>query len=412
MQTLIDERTGVIAASAAVDLPCGAFGWQAEVCETGAFGGRNGAQATAGSSWHSADRARRAAYGEALERYCGFLVPADRLRWGTWEELTAAGVDAADPVAFALYRESQRARPGFPFAGLSRSVRVAWVAGVTARGRTRWLPAALVWLSTGAQARDADRRLICLPVAAGIASGATYDQARTAALGEVVERHALASAWHAGTALVRLPDPRPGFSAFAVPNPFEAAVAVARLNRRPGCAVGAAFGSCWDKAVDRACAEAAMVARTLAMLDDAETGGLPAAQRPRGPLAEYRSDGRYRRDYAADWSDCTDILCHLQLMLDPDLAAASHAYLDAAEASGPEPWPAARLPALAERLAAGGLEPVTVDLTSPDVSCCGQWVVRVCVPGLRSTAPAAFPLLGDGAFPLPTEPRREPVPHA
>jgi ribosomal protein S12 methylthiotransferase accessory factor len=49
-----------------------------------------------------------------------------------------------------------------------------------------------------------------------------------------------------------------------------------------------------------------------------------------------------------------------------------------------------------------GLQAIAVDVTTPDVLSCGLHVARVVVPGLRCTAPAAFPFLG--ASPLTGSP--------
>lgn len=89
---------------------------------------------------------------------------------------------------------------------------------------------------------------------------------------------------------------------------------------------------------------------------------------------------------------------HLQIYLDPRMqdehlsrlsAPASATSLADLPDLGPDPEAA-----YLDMLLAQDLRPVAVELTTRDVAAVGMHVVRVVVPGLYSSTPAAFPQLG------------------
>jgi ribosomal protein S12 methylthiotransferase accessory factor len=406
---LVDDRTGIVTGVAPVALPDGPLARLATVCETAHFGLASGAPATSGCSWRDSDLASRAAIGEAVERYCGHLVDASRLRWGSYREWATQGVDAVEPRTLALYRPGQHRRPDFAFAGLDRDDHVAWVESSDGAGGAVLVPAALVWLAPGAHSATANGRQVTLPVNAGIAAGPTLASARRAALAEVVERHCLAQAWH-GAAAFPLLSTTGATEVRLVPNRFGLAVALAvcRNDDEGLLGVGCSASSTWSEATAKAAAEAAFMVGTARLV----AAGMPAWEQPAGPLVPHRADRRYGASYSQDLSDATDITCHLQLLLDPEVRGALEARLRCGTADPSEVVrPTTDLDALPGLLESAGLRALTVDLTTADVAECGMAVARVVVPGLRATGPAAFPYLGDGLDPLPVEPCLLPVPH-
>ncbi|RAY16810.1 hypothetical protein DPM19_01185 [Actinomadura craniellae] len=380
----------------------------AELAATGAFALPLGNPVVGGTSWTGPAEAARRAIGEAAERYAGHLVPARRLVRSGWRRL---GSRAVDPAALALYSPAQHGRPGFPFAGLRRDDPVFWVAGRTAARERRMVPASLVWLAHGEHAGTRGRPPH-LPIAAGIAAGPTPAAARSAALAEVVERHALATAWYAHRAfppLPPLPVPLPEgvrLSWHRVPNLVGAPVVLCAA-RAGGERLGVGCALVPDAADPVAAAGAKAAAEALVSLDtlDAVIGGIPewsAVLKPR------RDDRRYADSYRPDLADATDLVCTLQLLADPRVAGAVAARLATGRPGGR--WRPGRID-LDAALTARGLAAVAVDITPPDLARLGLAVARVVVPGLRSTGPAAFPFLGDGAEPLPPDPERLPMPH-
>lgn len=432
-QSVVDDRTGIVCDLSPLDVPEGAQAWRATLCETGWFGSMSGAPSTAGCSWNDTEQAQAAAVGEAVERYGAHLVDPSRLRRACWHDLHDAGEPALDPAALALYHPSQLQQPGFPFAGCTRTDPVDWVLGHSRNNFEVWVPAAIVWLTDGPhQHNHSDGRPVCLPVNAGLGAGHDPSQAQRAAFGEVVERHCLAQAWHGHAPLPLLrgvraftPDPHAmaRFELRAVPNRWGAAVVLA-VRRHHGCVTfGCALGEDWQRAAAKAASEAVMVTALTNQLAE----GLAEWERSMGGLlAPHMADRRYLDSYRCDQRDIVDIVCHLQLLLDPRVQAAVDARLRQQPSPDLAPsslWdvgcqaevdacqPAPSLAQLQCRMATDGLEPVTVDLTSSDVASAGWCVHRVVVPGLRATGPAAFPYLGDGAEPLPPDPCREVMPH-
>ncbi|GAA5044744.1 ribosomal protein S12 methylthiotransferase accessory factor [Thermocatellispora tengchongensis] len=407
----VDSRYGPVTAVRAAVLRGRLHAAFADLAATTGYAWPLGNPTVSGASWRDPGEARRRALGEAAERYCGHLVPADRLVEASWHEL---GPGAADPDELALYSKEQLGREGFPFSGLTRSDRTAWVRGTGPDGEPAWVPAALAWLVPFPSATGAP---IVLPVSAGIAAGPSLAAARAAALAEVVERHALATAWASGRpfpllAGLRLPAvPGARLRAYAVPNLLDAPVVLCLAEDSggmagAGCALAPQANDPVAVASWKAAAEAVQSLDTTAQL---AAGDLPEWERPSGPLAPHRADRAYAAAYRADFADVTDVTCHLQLLADPAFTARVLARF-AGGGTAPPSRPA-RFD-LDAALAARGLRPITVDLTTPDVAACGLAVARVVVPGLRATAPAAFPMLGDGAEPLPPSPDPLPVPHA
>ncbi|GIH99884.1 YcaO-like family protein [Planobispora takensis] len=468
----LDSRSGLVTDVRASTLRGCLHVAFADLAATTGYGLPLGNPTVSGACWHDPARARLRALGEAAERYCGHLVPADRLVEATWHDLAP---DAVDPRVLALYSAGQSARDGFPFTGLGRADRTHWVRGTRHDGTPVWVPAALVWLTPfraspverARQSGSVRSRPVLLPVSAGIAAGPDPASARAAALAEVVERHALATAWASERAFpaltgVRSPAVRGvRLSARAVPNLLDAPVVLcvaedigdgdagggldAEDGRAPvpggtaesghapvpgtggtaetghalasgvrgavgaGCAFVPGAADPVTAAVWKAAAEAVQSLDTTAQL---AVGGLPEWERPGGPLAPHRPGRAFASAYRPDFSDVTDVTCHLQLLADPSFSARILARLARGEPAGFGGFGAAGPFDPDAALAARGLVPVTVDLTTPDIAACGLAVVRVVVPGLRATAPAAFPFLGDGAEPLPARTEPLPVPHA
>src|SRR2546430_599141 len=144
-----------------------------------------------------ADRARHAAIGEAVERYCGNMVTTVDRRT-TIAELRREGVPFFDPTRVPVFTAEQFRRPGFPFSPLADDVVLPWVSGIDLGngGRATLLPAPAVYLNyyrgsgdpTGAQRRFP----VLLP---GIAAGPTFDGAVRSALLEIIERDATVLWW-------------------------------------------------------------------------------------------------------------------------------------------------------------------------------------------------------------------------
>lgn len=360
-------------------------------------------------------RARRAAIGEAVERYCGNVVP-DNLLAGSFESLARVGAPVVDPQKFALYSAAQYATPGFPFVPLTRDLEISWVPGNDlVSGAEVLLPASLVYLNYFRGAHQAEPRTNS-PVYAGIAAGETLEQAQRFALEEVLERDASAIWWLSGSPAVGIdcadhPEIRAVFTPAEVP---DLAVSFLQIRSPFGVPVVGVFVEDTARslvALGSACRATAVEVTKKALTEAFDVLSLSVALLdPDGILARatvagdphyrpYRADRAYLDDFRADWRDVTDLPAHAQLYLDVRMQGS---VLDRMRS------PALRttlgdLSSLPEtagishyltRFGEAGLRAYAVDVTTTDVALAGLRVARVVVPGLYTNAPAAFPLLG------------------
>ncbi|MFG3661003.1 YcaO-like family protein [Streptomyces sp. NPDC047706] len=363
---------------------------------------------TAGAALGDHDRARAAAMGEAVERYCGNAVPPV-LTVASHARLTREGRPAVDPREFALYSPSQHARRGFPFVAMTRDLEIAWVRGTDLTdGEEVLVPASLAYVNyfRGPHCAEPPTNY---PLLAGTAAGTSPGRARRAALEEVLERDAVTLWWLSGApASVLVPEPGGRVAAAAgeartaglkvtflhIPSTYDATVAGAFVED-PGrqlVAFGSACRATAEEAAAKALTEAVGMHETgLELLDDDEDfwTGVRAGHhghRPYRPYRPYRSDRGYRDGFRPDLRDINDVRLHVQLYLDPRM---QDSRLD--RLRSPRTPPPGEVVRAARPL---DLRTVAVDLTTPEVRAAGLHVARVLVPGLTCNAPAAFPLLG------------------
>lgn len=411
---LVDARTGVLTALAPQarrpGLPRFWTGQGSAVADTRRFADWTADRHGFGASLGDPARARGAALGEAVERYCGNAVPDD-LPIASWRRLAAP---ALDPETIPLYSAAQYAEPGFPFVPLTRDLEIAWTPATNlVTGEPVLVPASMAWLDYFHGPRAGEPATHSL-LYSGIAAGPSRRRAEQAALEELFERDATTIWWASGGPAEAVSDPEqvtaalggdgPPVRLLAIPSPFGVPVMAAFLEDHHAGIV--AFGSAC-RATPREAATKALVeayglySLTLQLADpDGEvwravaTGALePHVFRP------FRADRSYRDAFRPDYRDLTDLPAIAQLYLDPRMQGAP---LDRLRAD-PEPHPA--LSALSdllsadrdgyvELLAEAGLTAYSVDLTTSDIAATGLSVVRVLVPGLVGNAPPAFPLRG------------------
>ncbi|MDY7103223.1 MAG: YcaO-like family protein [Actinomycetota bacterium] len=411
---LVDAATGIVHRVWSEPLPSlgppGLRLWFAQLSSTEPFGSPLGADTATGCTWWDDEAARRAAIGEAVEWYAANLVPRDLLR-ARARDLPPH--ERVDPAELALYSPDQLAADGFPFVPFTDDVEVRWSTGTALfDGSRRFVPASVVHLAytTGA---TTGQPLMNFPVNAGIAAGADGHDPVHAALAEVVERDALAEAWTFGAPLVPLRIPwwfarelgaGDGAEWTFLRLPTRVAcpgvLAVVRDRRRRLVGVGAAVRADAVDAARKASAEAMVALSGAVGIEHSDLCPFAGSGEHGGPLVPWREDRTYRSAYRDDWHDVVDITCHAQLYVDPAMVDALDRRLGQLTADADEvaleDVPTLDGPhRIAERLVAAGFDPVVVDVTTSDVRSLGWRVVRAVVPGLRATAPAAFPYLGE-----------------
>jgi ribosomal protein S12 methylthiotransferase accessory factor len=436
---LVDARTGIVRRieprATPAHFPPAFTLAHAVLADSTAFCGWASDASGAGHAFADPDALLGAAVGEAVERYCGNLVP-DGLVRASAAALRAEGRRVLDPAALALYSAAQHASGRLPVAVLDDDAVVDWTpaerlgsdAERAGSGERLLVPASLVWVAHALLVPPAVHPIM----QAGLATGRSVAEARWGGLGEVLEREAMTRAWTDGEGVVELDVPRALHDLARGPAdalscrwllfPSEAGLpvigALLRDARTGYLTLGMASGGRAMRAARKALGEALQLQLFQADLDDPAGPYMAAARLPGSPLKPWRADRAYRLSYRPDLSDAIDYGCHLQLYLDPVL---QRTFLDELDRSitgrrdladvtdrwdGPE-----RLGELVDALGAAAREVLAVDVTLPEIRRAGLHVTRVIVPGLRSNAPHALPFLG-GPDPAPPRPSRPvPLPH-
>lgn len=417
---LVDSRTGIVRRltrrTTPPHLPRSYTIVDSQLADTTVFCPYPADSAGAGYAFADEVRAVAAAVGEAVERYCGNLVPPGLP--------VAAAVDVAraiDPATVALFSAEQYARPGFPCVPLTAQLPVPWAPAVDLHtGAPAAVPAALVWVNhPGGPVTNPI-------IQAGLATGGTLAQAHWSGLCEVIERDAMTMAWMGRGGVTEFDPParvthlvRAPLSArwYAFPTEVGLPVvgALVRDDTTGYLALGMGAHPDPEQATVKALGEALQLVLLLGDYDDPDSGFGRAAAGAGSPLKPWRSARDYASVYREDLADAVDYGCHLQLFLDPQVQARFEAELDTATGSGEPSWD--RIGDVAEvigRLADVGHRVLAVEVTTADVRAAGLHVVRVVVPGYYSNSAVGLPFLGGrrlAAQLAGRAPRLLPLPH-
>jgi ribosomal protein S12 methylthiotransferase accessory factor len=375
------------------------------------------------------------AVGESIERYCGNLVQADKLTWGSHETLSRAGRACLRPGLLALFSDEQYADPLFPFAEFTGDLWTGWVPGASLLrpGGEVLLPASAVYLKWFAGQTQLLRATNPTSFA-GISAGQRLDDAIANAIEEVIERDAMMRWWLTAA-------PGRAVPGFGPPGEIAGEIAAAAaagyqvrfldLPARGRIPVVACVCDCTREqriTIGFACrprrADAAVKAYIEAVglqescIDlQSENGILATLGRGRlrpNRLQPLRPDRRYLDSCAPDLSDVTSLFGQLQASLDPrlyqPLRDLSRGRDDLARVSADLPGRTAR--DYVDRLRPHVAELACADITTGDVARAGYHVVRVVIPGLLPNYATAYPPLGG----LPAAQRRAynrmPLPYA
>lgn len=385
LDTLVDDTVGVISRLDSVPTAPGApnfHHFEARVCDTGALGGP-ASHAVAGAAAIDRQTALTEAAAAAIARYAAALYDRDELPLASSAE---ASFPCVNPTDFALFSQTQYARPGFPYVPATPETPLRWASAIDlASGDTTHLPAAFVFHPFPYRRRGGD-----VPIApsnaAGLACAEGIAEAALAGLAEIIRQDALALFWQAmmlppQVARETLPEPvrdmigrleaagdRLAILDIATDNnvPTFLAVLASERPERPAFVLDAAAGL------------------------DAETAVASAVTR----LAETRrqSQDAVRRlvkvTPANEWEDMVDPIDHLLFAADHanrssfEFALASDVRRDLGEY---EPRSTGSVEADLETcvglVSATGHRAYAANLTSDDIGIFGINVCRVVVPG-------------------------------
>jgi ribosomal protein S12 methylthiotransferase accessory factor len=419
---LVDPRTGLVRRlfrpPTPPEFPAAYIAVGAEVADTGRIGRWQADRLAYGTAFHDEQSAAAAALGEAVERYCGNLVP-DRLLRASYSELVAEGRSAVRPADLMLYSASQYEARGFPFVRFTADLSVRWVPGVDLLTDAAVLaPASLAYINFYRGPYQDEPPTNFVPYA-GVAAGPTRAAAERSALEELIERDAVTTWWHSGAPAVKLdpaadpalaadlwarePDAGIAYHFIVIPSLIQVPVIGVLIEdqRRGIVALGTACRATPLAAARKALAEAIYLHGFSRELLDPGSGvwrAVEAGVFDRRFYRPFRADRAYLDDFRTDYHDVIDLATHAQLYLDPRMHTHLRRILDVESAGTVSAVPAvdaqdARAEYLG-RLSLHGIRAVSIDVTSADVRSAGLTVVRVIAPGLYGNAPAAFPYLG------------------
>lgn len=413
LSVVVDPCCGIVTDLSSPEMPDGApddfMCTVARVADTRRIGDWYADRIAAGTAFGDPERARNAAIGEALERYCGNLLP-EHLETATYVDLLARGCSALGPADLPRWLPDQLSRPGFPYSVLTNDTPVEWTCGRDALGRPVWAPASWVYLNYHHGVRRDLPRINHLNYS-GIATGTSVRDAARRALVELVERDAMVTWWYsgapaAGIALESLPELATrwatgplALSLVMVPTDLPLPVVGAYIwdERTAVPASGFAAGPTATGAAAKAAQEALQVwiaTSGLRTADGPSWRAVADGTFARGVYLPYREDRTYLDDAGQDYRRIRDLAAQTQLWLDPRLHHLARRFTHPPTTVTADEVPAGRVDDVVDELVSRGAPPVAFDLTSFDVAESGAAVVRVLAPGLQPNAPAAYQYLG------------------
>ncbi|MBM7825785.1 ribosomal protein S12 methylthiotransferase accessory factor [Arcanobacterium pluranimalium] len=386
-----------------------------------------------------------AAIGESVERYCSNLIDIKPVTYASYNQLRKRGYPALDPAEIVLFSQRQYAHPGFPFVPFSRDLEIGWVEGMYADDEAPvFVPASLVYVNWHTRQNSHEPR-INFPAFAGVAAGATAEQAILSGVSEVIERHATMVWWLNSFALphIVLSDAQRRLFDGAqetlraglinLDNTFDIPVAAGVIHNDTSKLVHVGF-SCRasiEEAALKAWSEALTLqegAHDLKNPHGTHWAAIRSGLLPGRSYKAWRADRKYLDDFRDDLKDVDDLLVQQEVFLDPRAVDYVAPLLDREAtrlASTVTPLADNSLSSYRAKIEARGNRLITVDITSPDVSACAMRVIRSIIPGTVGNTPAAFPYLGNDVVvteavklgwrdkPLPEENINHfPMPHA
>lgn len=407
-----------------------------------------------GSAIEDEDEARRAAVGEAIERYCVNVIDSEPIVIGSYDDILSSGRNPVPPESFVLFSSEQYTQAAFRFTPFTRHTRIPWMpARNLTHQRDDFVPLSMVYVNYNRKGTihgepfSSFPRIAPVPYA-GIAAGHDFEGALINGLEEIIERDATMIWWHSKPTIdpVRIESPKVGetvdhflakgfdLSFFILPNEFQIPVvaAVLRNEHHRTCNIGFSCRPSTESAALKAMTEAATLFDGAIDLLDPKGRMFSAIERlelsPNMALP-YREDRAYLDTIEWNYDSVHDLMIQQQLNLDPRAHAHRSPHLDRPIV------PATRYPVdegesrcsayYRNKLEAAGYEILAADVTTPDIQACNGVVLRVLVPGLVPNFPAGDITLGGGrilnayhrmglheAPQSPDQLNRFPLPHA
>ncbi len=379
---MVDPKVGIIRAVEVIKIsetdPC-VYLAHADPCDAMPLAGIAAANRGAACAIDP-DRAILRACGECVERYCSAFFEFDRMRLASPRELSASGERFVVPGDLYPFQDKQYVSEGFPYQPVMPECRIRWVPGQSVRGGPVWLPASCVYVpylfETGVEP------FTHMPISTGLAAGQSVQACIEKGIAEIVERDALMIVWYG-----RIPAPRiRPLSCFGISSDIDGLLSSVRgahtswlLNvltldvKIPvisacliddgsppltsfGIAAHADPARALLGAVEEALMTRLLVNRCSELQDGAEFGG--------GGL-------RTLRDHLLAHAASPELLSRMTFL------TRNGPLVDFQDVMSRRPE------SVTDRCAAAGLEPVWVDVTTPDVEDFGFKVIRTAIAGMQ-----------------------------
>ncbi len=227
---------------------------------------------------------RERAVSEGVERFAMLHAPPD-IRGRARKTLDGPAV-AVDNVATLLFRDDERAAPGFRFVEMSDALALDWSWAVRSNGERVLVPTTLVGRPSKGSPRLVDA------TSNGYACHPDAGEAKLRALLEVIERDALLVSWYLGLDLVLVEDANApaGALVFVATQDIDVPVVLVSSCLADGSLrIGSAGGTSFDIALTRALFElqGQLLVPPTPQLDAPELGRSDRGYGPRDHLAFY-----------------------------------------------------------------------------------------------------------------------------
>ncbi|MDO4411676.1 YcaO-like family protein [Cutibacterium sp.] len=364
-----------------------------------------------GSSFNNLHNAELSALGEAYERYCVNIIDPYKVVIGSANSLKRNGLTPVNPSDFVLFTPEQIHNFGGRFEGFHNETVTTWTTGKTFKGEEKLVPVSMVFVNHRRLQKLGDYPLphINAPAYAGISAGRTVTSACVNALQELMERHATMCWWHNPPHGVRLSVEKDSFignlvtefenkgnvvSIVNIENRFHVPIYAATVLNVESGIVNTGFGCRLtnEAAILKALTEACTL--QAGSFDLLNPSGELFMAIERGELWEgiakpWRQDRRYLDYYLSDFSTMNDLMLQQQVYLDWRLLSRVRPWLFPQQTARGYFYPDCHFENLDDELNyyvkildSMSLEPVMIDVTSPDVQTLQISVIRVIVPGL------------------------------
>lgn len=379
---LVDPKTGIIRGVDLMKLGPSdppVFLAHAAPCDTAPLTGMRAANRGAACSV-SVERAIVRACGESVERYCSAIYDPRELRLAPAAALARAGERLVRVDDLYPFGDETRAVPGFPYGQVHEDTPIRW-----ARGRSLltdepvWIPASCVYVPY-----LFDRAVepwSHMPISTGLAAGRSVQGCITKGIHEIIERDALMIGWLARLVAPRIDPATCRGRAADVDRLLDgAAVTGARWHLSlltldldvpvigaalidPGDPPLTSFGIAADDdpvhalrlALEEAALTRTLVNRSPEILDNP---------------GQVHTNYDTLRGHLLAHATSAELRERLRFMTDEgDLLPFDALFRER--------------PPLTDRLAARGLEPIWIDVTTEDVRDCGFHVVRTVIPTMQ-----------------------------